>query len=233
MSSQIPLHFEFRGDKTFENFYCGIHREIVEHLQKIALECGEQQIYLWGGSGAGKSHLLLACCQSAHEHNRSCFYFDLAVSPLPKTELLNGIDEFVLVCLDNVEAVAGNSDWEPALFHFYNRLRERGNRLLISSALPPGELPIILPDLKTRMAWGLTLHLRDYGESEKIALLTFKARQLGFELSPQVGRFLLLRCNRDLKSLWILLDKLDRETLAAKRKLTVPFLKRILENEVK
>ncbi|MGR8933064.1 MAG: DnaA regulatory inactivator Hda [Gammaproteobacteria bacterium] len=231
MTEQIPLHFEFKGDKTFENFFSGAQREIVEHLQRAAVGSGEKQIFLWGERGLGKSHLLQACCRLAHQRQRSSFYYDLAAVPLPAPEILEGIEAFDLVCLDNLEAAAGNAAWEQALFHFYNRSREGEQRLVFSAALPPAELPVNLPDLKTRLAWGLTLHLQAYSEPDKIALLAFKARQLGFDITPQVGRFLLSRYARDLPSLWALLDELDRETLAAKHKLTVPFLKRILENK--
>lgn len=231
MTDQIPLHFEFKADKTFTTFFPGTHTEIVAHLKNLAAGHGERQIFLWGERGSGKSHLLQACCQEAHRLQHSSFYFDLAAAPLPGAEILDGLDEFDLVCLDNAETPAGDAVWEQALFHFYNRCRERGRRLVFSATLPPAELPIRLPDLKTRLAWGLTLHLQPYAEQDKIALLTFKARQLGFDMPPQVGRFLLLHYTRDLPSLWALLDELDRETLAAKRKLTVPFLKRLLENK--
>lgn len=230
MSEQIPLHFEFQADKTFATFYPGAHAEIVAHLKNTAAGYGERQIFLWGDRGSGKSHLLQACCQEAHRQQHSSFYLDLAAS-LPGPEILEGLDEFDLICLDNIETIAGHGDWEHALFHFYNRSRENAHHLIIGSLLPPGELPIALPDLKTRLAWGLTLHLQPYSEQDKIALLAFKAKQLGFEVPPQVARFLLSHYARDLPSLWTLLDELDRETLAAKRKLTVPFIKHVLENK--
>lgn len=231
MTGQIPLQFEFKADKTFANFFPGAHREIVAHLKNAAAGRGERQIFLWGERGSGKSHLLQACCQEAHQQRYASFYLDLAAEPLPGAEILDGIDEFDLVCLDNIETAAGDAVWEQTLFHFYNRCRESAHHLIFSAALPPSGLPVCLPDLKTRLAWGLTLHLQPYAEEDKITLLEFKARQLGFDMPPQVGRFLLLHYARDLPSLWSLLDELDRETLAAKRKLTVPFLKRLLENK--
>lgn len=230
MTRQIPLHFEFRADKSFENYYTGANLEVVELLNNTAAGHGEQQIFLWGECGMGKSHLLQACCHAAYLNQHSSFYYDLAANLAAGPVILDGVEEYVLVCLDNIEAVAGDATWEQALFHFYNRHRERGNRLVVSATLPPQQLPLQLPDLKTRLSWGLTLHLQDYDEQGKIALLAFKARQLGFDITPQVGRYLLQHYARDLSSLWTLLDKLDRETLAAKRKLTVPFLQRFMHD---
>ena len=93
-------------------------------------------------------------------------------------------------------------------------------------------LDIQLPDLKTRLNWGLTLKLKPLTENDSINALIFKANQMGFEVSPQAGRFLLTHYDRDLASLWRLLDTLDRASLAAKHKITLPFVKKILQHPV-
>lgn len=94
--------------------------------------------------------------------------------------------------------------------------------------MPPKQIPLQLPDLVTRLGWGLTLKLKTLNEEQRITVLTSKANALGFDITPPVGRFLLAHYSRDLPSLWTLLDKLDHATLAAKRKLTIPFLKQFL-----
>ena len=81
------------------------------------------------------------------------------------------------------------------------------------------------------MSWGLILKLQELSDAERIAALTCKAKHLGFEISPQVGQFLNKHYARDLPALWELLPKLEQATLVAKRKLTVPFLKQIMEKE--
>ncbi len=115
-----------------------------------------------------------------------------------------------------------------AFFNFFNLHRDQGHTLILSSSCPPNELAIRLPDLKTRLNWGLTLKLQPLTDEDRITALTYKASQMGFEISPKAGRFLLTHYDRDLSSLWALLKKLDQLSLAAKRKLTIPFLKQIL-----
>lgn len=229
MAEQLPLAFEFRANQTFNDFFPGGNAEIVRHLQDCAEGVGEQQIFLWGATGLGKSHLLQACCQHAHQHGRTAFYFALPAGDLPDPGLLSGLDQFDLVCLDGIEPISGIPAWELALFNFYNQQRGLGQQLILSASCPPEQLTIQLPDLKTRLNWGLTLKLKPLQDVDKINALKFKAKQLGFELSPQVGRFLLTRCDRDLASLWALLAQLDQASLAAQRKLTIPFLKQILD----
>jgi DnaA family protein len=231
MAQQLPVDFEFRANQTFNDFFPGAHCEIVTHLQQCIAGQGELQIFLWGQSGMGKTHLLQACCHQAQQQNLSSFYFDLAQANLPAPALLSGLDQYDVVCFDNIEPLVGNALWEKAFFNFFNRQRDLGHKLILSACSPPNELAIQLPDLKTRLNWGLTLKMQLFIDSDKIAALIFKAKKMGFEIAPHAGRFLLIHYARDLASLWALLEKLDKASLAAKRKLTVPFLKQILDQE--
>jgi DnaA family protein len=228
MAQQLPLHFEFRASQTFNDFFSGANHEIVTHLQQCINGLGEQQIFLWGKSGQGKTHLLQACCHEAQNHNLSSFYFDLSNGQLPDSDMLTGLDECEVVCFDNIEPISGNANWELAFFNFFNQHRDRGHKLIISASSAPNAIAIQLPDLRTRLNWGLTLKIQTLSDSERIEALIFKAGQMGFEIAPQAGRFLLTHYDRDLASLWALLGKLDKASLAAKRKLTIPFLKQIL-----
>jgi DnaA-homolog protein len=230
-TKQLPLHFEFRANQTFDDFFPGSNLEILNHLQKSIAGNGERQIFLWGQSGLGKSHLLQACCQQAQSRLLSSFYFALSSLELPDPGLLTGLDMFDVVCFDNIEHIAGNQAWELAFFNFFNLHRDQGHTLILSASCPPNEIAIQLPDLKTRLNWGLTLKIQPLCDTDRITALIFKAGQMGFEISPQAGRFLLTQYDRDLSTLWGLLTKLDRASLAAKRRLTIPFLKQILSEE--
>lgn len=227
-AEQLPLHFEFRANQTFHDFFPGSNLELINHLQHCVAGCGEPFIYLWGKTGQGKSHLLQACCHEAHSQQLSTFYFDLSHSATVDPNLLKGLEECDLVCFDNLEHIAGHPEWEMAFFNFFNRHQGQHHKLIVSAAVAPGALTVQLPDLKTRLNWGLSLKIQPLDENDRLSALRFKARQIGLELSPQAGRFLLTHVNRDLASLWNVLDKLDRASLSEQRKLTIPFLKHAL-----
>lgn len=231
MAEQIPIQFDIKAEQSFASFYIASHQQVIKHLTDTSCGQGDRQIFLWGAQGSGKSHLLQASCQQAFQHQRSTFYLLLEKHQLPPPEVLEGLESFDLVCIDNIENCAGESSWEQALFNFYNRNRENDHQLIISADCPPGFLPLELPDLKTRMGWGITLKLQELNDAERIAALTCKAKHLGFEISPQVGQFLNKHYARDLPALWDLLPKLEQATLIAKRKLTVPFLKQVLDEK--
>jgi DnaA family protein len=231
LTRQLPLHFEFRANQTFDDFFPGCNLEIINCLQKSIEGIGERQIFLWGQSGLGKSHLLQACCHLAQSLQVDSFYIDLSSLEMADPGLLKGLDTFSIVCIDNIEYIAGNQTWELAFFNFFNLHRDQDHTLILSGSCPPNEISIRLPDLKTRLKWGLTLKIKSLYDEDKIAALIFKADQMGFEISSKAGRFLLTHYDRDLSSLWALLIKLDQASLAAKRKLTIPFLKQILSEE--
>lgn len=225
---QLPLHFEFRANQTFNDFYPGANRELIDHLRRCIAGTGEPFIYLWGKTGEGKSHLLQACCHEAQYLELSSFYFDLISVGTFDPHMLNGLERYELVCFDNIDAIAGRAEWEMAFFNFYNQHRDLNHKLIVSSAVAPGTLGIRLPDLKTRLNWGLSLRIQPLDENDRMSALIFKAKQRGLDISPQAGKFLLTHIDRDLASLWGVLDKLDQASLSAQRKLTVPFLKQVL-----
>ncbi|WP_411728525.1 DnaA regulatory inactivator Hda [Methyloglobulus sp.] len=229
MAEQLPVKFEFWANQTFDGFYPGSNQEILAQLRKTVTGTGEQFIFLWGNAGHGKSHLLHACCHEASNQGFSSFYLDLSDSVSTKPELFTGLEDLEIVCVDNIDALAGREDWESAFFNFFNQHRDNNQRLILSASCASSTLAFTLLDLQTRINWGLSLKIQSLDDNDKIAVLTYKARQKGFEIPPQVAGFLLTHYDRNLSSLWLMLDKLDWASLAAKRKLTIPFLKQILE----
>lgn len=229
MLPQLPLQLAFTDPPSFAQYHAGANLEVVTALKRCVRGEGEPLLYLWGESGTGKSHLLQASCREAHALGKEVAYLPLAELNSHSPALLEGLERLELVCVDDIGAIAGQHDWEQGFCCCFNRLRETGTRLIMAGSLPPAHLPIQLPDLRTRLGWGLILRLKPLTDRDKLTALHLRARDLGLELSPQVGQFLLTRYPRDLTSLWRLLEQLDRATLAAKRKLTIPFLKQYLE----
>ncbi len=230
MPEQLALQFEFQSTHNFSGFYPNGNNEIITHLQQLFTN-KEQQVFLWGEAGSGKSHLLQACCQEANILKKTSFYFPLAEKPLPSPSMLEGLENIDLVCFDNIDQIIENSEWEQAFFNFFNLHRENNNCLLLSARCPPKYLGLQLPDLKTRMNWGLTLKLNPLSDEERLNALIYKANILGFKIPINVGKFLMTHYASDLPSIWKLLNKIEQATLAAQRKLTIPFLKQILASQ--
>ena len=228
---QRALQFDLPGEKNFVNFFPASNIEVLDHLHRFVTEKNELQIYLWGEAGLGKTHLLQACCHLAQQQHQTALYLDLATTDNKPADILEGLEAIELVCLDNLDSIAANSAWERALFDFYNRQRDAEHQLLIAAQCPPRYLPVNLPDLKTRMNWGLTLKLKPLDDQQMIEALRFKAQTLGFDIPERAGQFLRHHYQRNLSGLWRLLDKIDQTTLVEKRKLSIAMLKRIIEQD--
>ena len=231
---QLTLGVQLNDDASFENFYCSSderdsNRQIVQALQRQCEGLGEQFIFLWGAAGSGVSHLLQAACHRAGELGKGVQYWPLQeLIEVPPQQLLDGMQQMQLVCLDNLDAIAGRPEWEGGVFHLFNQLRDLEIPLLVGANKGPRELGVTLPDLQSRLQFGLVFQVASLGDDAKIAALQHRAAIRGMQLSDDVAAYILHRMPRDSAQLFSVLDQLDEQSLAAKRRLTVPFVKQIL-----
>ena len=225
---QIPLPVHLRDEATLENYLPeGGGAGLLGALGQLLESDGEQVIVLHGGAGSGKSHLLQACC---HLAGARAMYLPLEeLGEYPPDEVLAGAQALPLVCLDDLQAVLGDAAWERALFNLYNDSRGRGNALLFAADSAPRNLSISLPDLQSRLSWGVVYHLCAPDDARRMEILQFRARQRGLSMSDEVAAFLVNRAPRSMDALLNLLDRLDRASLAQQRGLSIPFVKQILD----
>ncbi len=228
MNRQLALAIQLNDEATFSDFCWGNNDLLKQQLENTLKGSGEQLIYLWGATGSGKSHLLQACCQ-AMNGNKSAIYLPLQTLKEWGPQVIDGIDEQALIGIDDIDAVATIPAWEEAIFHLYNRVRDNEQTtLIITGKCPPAQIPLRLPDLRSRLGWGLVIQLNELNDHDKINTLKLHAHKRGFELSTSVGQFLLSRCARNMHDLHTLLNRLDEASLIAQRKITIPFVKNIL-----
>jgi DnaA family protein len=224
---QLALGVRWPTQSTFANFYPGPNRQVVEELR--ALHERARVVWIWGPSASGKTHLLQALCNEAGPAGRTAGYFPLD----PRAGLLPvaiaGCEQLDLVGMDDVDHAAGVSEWEGELFSLYNALLEQQRSLVIAARVPPAGLDWRLPDLASRMNAALVLALKPLQEREQLAALALHASARGLELPEETARYLMTRFPRDLRTLCGLLDTLDTASLAAQRRLTVPFIKQVID----
>jgi len=228
---QLALNLKLRDASSFENYFVARNREAVERLQHAVRNLGSvphapaSWLYLWGEPGTGKTHLLEAACRAAQEQGHAPLYVPLADKADFTTALLEDVEQVPLVCVDDVDAIAGDATWEAALFALYEHLRAHGGMLMLAARSSPAAIGLKLADLSTRLTAGLVYQLQPLSDAEKIAALRLRAQRRGLEMTEEVANYLLTRFPRDMHSLFALLDKLDTATLAAQRRLTIPFLR--------
>jgi DnaA family protein len=181
---------------------------------------GERYLYLHGGAGSGKSHLLQAACGALVEQGLTVIYLPLDEEG-PTPAMLEDLEQRDAVIVDALPAIAGNADWERALFDLYNRLLEADRRLLVSARVPPPAIGLRLADLTSRLSAGAAYRLQPLDEDGCATLLSAGAAQRGLRLDQAAIDYILTRCPRDPASLVRLLDDLDRLSLEQQRALNV------------
>lgn len=225
---QLTLPVRLPDDITFASFCPGVNQALVDYLKEFVLKPNCFCVYLWGQAGVGRSHLLQACCQQAHEQGLRAIYLPLAQLCELTPQFFADLESCALVCLDDLATIAGKQEWEEALFHFYNRLQAAQSSLLIAAHTLPSHTGIQLPDLLSRLASSMIFQVQKLSDQDKLLALQLRARARGLELSDEVGYFLLARFPRDLPALFTMLETLDKASLTAQRKLTIPFVKNVL-----
>ena len=234
---QLPLGFEPGELFTFDSFVAGKNSVAVGLARQMAASGysgsaeSEQQLYIWGEPGMGKSHLLQASCNLAAKNQRTVCYLTQDEILDQPTDIFDGLEQIELVCLDDIETWLVDATWEIALFDLINRMRENSSCLMLASSRSPDEDFVKLPDLRSRLAWGPVFHLQDISDKEKYQALSYRARQNGLELPENVADYLMKRYPRDMFGLFERLSVLDKASMAMQRRLTIPLVKSVFSDE--
>lgn len=232
-SPQIPLQLHPPRPDRFDGFVSGPNQAAVDAVRALASDAGGNpgdSLFLHGPRSSGKTHLLNALCVETRERGGMAWYIALEQLNPEARAGLEGLSG--LVCFDGLHAVVGDKRWEEALFHCFNEVRADGGQVVASSRVPLSGLEFALPDLASRMAWGVRVKLELLGEADRLSVLRARARSLDLELPEEVQTFLIRRISRDLGSLLNALETLHRAALADKRRITVPLARSVLATEL-
>jgi len=239
---QLALGVRLRAAAVFASFSPGLNREVLAALRGP----GREPVWLWGNRGSGKTHLLQAVCAEAGAAapgetapgetapgetapGAAAAYLPLDRSVALPPAALAGFESCRVLCVDDVDAVAGHLEWEQALFRLFNEAAELQSRVIFAAASPPRQIEWRLQDWRSRAAACVVYQLRELDEEGRAEALRLRAAQRGLQLPPETLDYLLRRMPRDLRSLFEILDDLDEASLVAQRRLTIPFIRDALE----
>lgn len=223
---QLTLPFDPKSHFRFEQFNAAGNEACIAQLEHQLQSSEHQIIFLSGLSGTGKTHLLQASCFQAQKNGLSSRYHSLS-KPLN----LNQFDQLEWLALDDLTYMEGQTEQEAALFHLFNRCQQQPTRILIASSKTVKQSQVVLPDLQSRLSWGLQLRLQELNEVEKHKTLIQFSEHWKMNLDERVFNYLLKNQKRDMKTLTDVLKKLAAASLREKRKPSLPLLQEILRQE--
>jgi DnaA family protein len=237
MPTQLPLlNLSLPDGQRFENFYTSSTNELLLKELKSSInntvdkDREHKQIFIWGTKDTGKSHLLQACCHQAFAHKKLAVYIPLSNMNHHGIDIFTGLSSYQLICLDDIDTVLAKDTWELALFNLINQARENQQILILSANENPRHSQCKLADLQSRLLWGASYQIHALNDNEKKVAIRYRARQRGIDLENQVIEYIYKRYPRDFTTLIEILNKLDKESLTSKRRITKQLVKQALES---
>lgn len=224
---QMTLGVRLKERATFSSFLTARNQELVAHLKHLAAAPGGAT-WLAGPHASGKSHLLQAVCADLAPGRRAAYLPLETLLPFGP-ETLDGAENLDLACYDDIQAIAGQEAWEQRLFSLWQRAVERNTTMLFAARENPAQVDFELQDLKSRLASSTPFVVRELNDDEQLEALTLRAHLRGLEMPPETARYLQRRFPRDMRTLCEILDTLDDAAFAAQRRLTVPFIREVIE----
>lgn len=229
-AGQLALGVKLRDDARFDNFHGERNAKAASRLlAAIEAHSAAPSIVVCGDQDTGKSHLLQAVCHHAELGQRPAVCVSMEEFLPFGPDALDGLEHNHVVCIDDLDRIAGRAEWEEAAFHLYNRVNDQGGQLVISLSDLPAQLPFVLPDLISRLRHGLLVQMGINRDDDRMRILMARAEQRGLVMGEDVAAFILKRAPRRLADLLAALDQLDDNSLKAQRRLTIPFVKSVMD----
>lgn len=220
--SQLALPLKLDDYAVFDSFWSAGNDELVAFLLQLSAGAPGPGCWLWGASATGKTHLLQAVCERAGQQG---IYLPLRDLHKAGADVLEGLASRRYVCIDDIDAVAGDDKWEAELFALCNQLHDNSGRLVVAASAAPRQCGFALADLVSRLTRLPVFHIEAMAETDRARALQLRARHRGLDLPDDTAKYLLSRSRRDMASLYAALDRLDSAALKAQRRLTIPFVR--------
>lgn len=223
-AGQLPLALTLAAHAHLDTFVAGASELAVKHVTELAAG-RKDSVWLWGAPGSGKTHLLQAACRAGSLLGRRTMYVPCGRDDVLHPQLLAGLESVDLLALDDVDTIARDAAWQVPLFGVLNGRLGGAGALLMSAHVSPAAAGFALPDLASRAAGAVIYRLEPLADDHQIEALLVHARARGLQLDRAAAEYLHQRVARGMTELIARLERLDRASLAAQRKLTIPFIR--------
>ena len=209
---------------SFDDFYFdpenfGLKKNLLEE---------DDDLFLYGIKKSGKSFLLQSVCNFYASKNKSSLYIPIAEVMKYGISFMDSLDNLDVICIDDIDLINSNKEWEIAIFNLINDCLISKCRLIFSSSLNPSSIKFDLKDLISRIKKIDHVELFPVSEDKLNDALIFICNLRSINLGEKEINYLVTYSKRNISDLINIINKLDKTSMQLKRKITIPLIKEVI-----
>ena len=220
---QLTFPWSKHNKFTFNDFFFDSSNEEI----KLALKNNED-LFLYGAKDSGKSFLLQSTCNYYASDNKSSVYIPISEAIKHGTGFIDSFEGLDLICLDDIDLIASNHEWEVGIFNLINNCLTSDCRLIFSSSINPSSIKFDLDDLISRIRKIDHIELYSINDSSLPEAIKFVSNLRSINLGDKEINYLVTYTKRNMSDLVEIINKLDQLSMELKRKITIPLIKEII-----
>ncbi len=233
---------QLNANHTFDTFVVGSHNRLAHAAATAVAEKPGQSfnpLFIYGGVGLGKTHLLHAIGNHAQAHGYSLLYCsseqftnDLigAIRSQSTEQFRNKYREVDILLIDDIQFIGGKESTQEEFFHTFNYLHAAGRQVVLSSDRPPKALATLEERLRSRFEGGLQTDISQPDFETRVAILQAKASRLNMTVDPGVLMLVAERVDSNVRELEGALNRLALQAKLVRSSLTVSLAASILDD---
>ena len=225
-----PKQLTFPWNKSFHSSFEGFYidpknKQLISILENISIN---ENMYIYGLKNSGKTYLLQSLCNKYSKNNKSSLFLPLMDVNKYGVEIIDSIENMDLVCIDGLEAVSQNKEWEIGLFNLINNAQQTGCRLVFTSSSEEGAINFSLADLDSRIRKFQSHEIFPISDDHLLKALKKITNLRSISLGEKEAQYLITYTKRNIADLTIILESLDQLSMENKRRITIPLIKELL-----
>tara|TARA_B100001063_G_scaffold46246_1_gene40097 strand:- start:73 stop:759 length:687 start_codon:yes stop_codon:yes gene_type:complete len=225
-----PKQLTFPWNKSFHSSFEGFYidpknKQLISILENISIN---ENMYIYGLKNSGKTYLLQSLCNKYSKNDKSSLFLPLMDVIKYGVEIIDSIENMDLVCIDGLEAVSQNKEWEIGLFNLINNAQQTGCRLVFTSSSEEGAINFSLADLDSRIRKFQSHEIFPISDDHLLKALKKITNLRSISLGEKEAQYLITYTKRNIADLTIILESLDQLSMENKRRITIPLIKELL-----
>ena len=220
---QLTFPWNKPNKSTFDEFYFEKNNLFIKEIL-----LSEEDLFLYGVEQAGKSFLLQSVCNHFAFKEKQSLYIPIKEVKKYGSDFIDSLDQLHVICIDDVDLIASNKEWEIALFNLINNCFLSKCRLIFCSSTNPSKINFELEDLISRIKKIDHVELVPVKTDNLPEAIKFIADLRSINLGDKEIKYLITYSRRSMSDLLDIINKLDNLSMQLKRKITIPLIKEII-----